>query len=80
MSTETTMEVTKPIGTIHPKQTMVLRVHIGTMKTDEFDFTLSTAMAGMPLVYCNKTDRYFSLSWQEICELAIEAGLGKDGS
>jgi hypothetical protein len=73
------MDVTKPIGTLHPKGTEFVRIRVGSMSTDGLLFELSTPSPGLPLVLCFKTKRYFSLNWEQICELAIEAGLGKDG-
>jgi hypothetical protein len=76
---EPPMEVTKPIGTIHPQNALImLTEHCGTAKDEQYDWDLSLGcLSRSPVIYCNKTKRYWSLSWQEICELAQAAGLGK---
>jgi hypothetical protein len=78
---ETPMEVTKPIGTLFPKGAVLRFEDTGFAKDELVDWALGLSLGSRaPTIYCRKTQRYYMLSWQEICELAQAAGLGKDGS
>lgn len=67
----------KIVGKVHPAKTMFLRVNAGTAKSDGVTYELTTSLAGSPIVNSSKTGKYFTLSWEDICNLAIEAGIDK---
>lgn len=64
-------------GTLHPSRTLMLRVHVGTAESDDgTKYTLSVNAAGYaPIVHSDKTGRWFTLSWQDIVDLAIAKGI-----
>jgi hypothetical protein len=64
-------------GKIHPPRTALIRVHVGDA-TDECGnkFQMSTLPAqGTPCIYSERTGKYYTLSWQDILDLAIESGI-----
>lgn len=66
----------KTVGTVYPKGSMFLRLHCGEANLGMTNFELATWVnTGSPLVYCELTGKTFSLSWQDILELAIKAGV-----
>lgn len=74
------MAKTKPIGTIHGKYAMFLRVHVGKGSHPDFgSFELSANAGGyMPMVRSDKTGKTFILSWSDIVNLAEKAGVFKE--
>lgn len=70
--------MSKKLGKIHGKGFMTLHMDCGTAKTDEYKLDLSTnASNGSPMVRNSVTNKWFTLNWQEIIDLAIEAGIDK---
>lgn len=66
-------------GTIHPKKSMFLRVHIGEAKAEDGSvYEMSTGMDGAPIIHSVKSGRWFSLSWQEIVNMAVEAEIDNE--
>lgn len=69
----------EPYGRIN-KGALFLREHVGTVKDDEGnEYDVALNMGGMsPMVESKQTGQYFSLSWQEIVKMAVEAGIDKE--
>lgn len=69
----------KKIGKIHPPESMFLRKNVGTAKADDGTvYELTTTFSdGSPIVNSDKTGKYFTLSWTDIINLAVDAGLDK---
>lgn len=62
----------KPDGGEH-QSTLFFRQHVGEAKDEKAGITyeLSFNMGGMhPIVHSSKTERYFTLSWHDIINLA----------
>ena len=65
------------IGKIYNKA-MFLRVHVGSAtSTDGTVYDMSTSTTGSPLIYSNKSKRFFALSWEDILSLALVMGIDK---
>ncbi len=64
-------------GEIVEKSKFILRVACGTAEdTDNgVKYELSTSIGGNPVVRNAKTGRFFVLSWDDILEMAQEAGI-----
>lgn len=63
-------------GRIHAPDTMFLRMHVGEAKSGDMGYELDTNMAAAnPIVRSKQSGKWFTLSWQDIIELAIEAGI-----
>jgi len=68
-------------GTLYtPHGAMFLREDRGkvTVHLDGGDMELEISTnygGGTPLVYCAETDRYFTLSWEDIVSMALRAGV-----
>ncbi len=62
-------------GTIHPPRTMFLRVHCGEAKAGKLKYEMATHIAGMPIVESKQTGKWFTLTWQDIIEQAVRAGI-----
>jgi hypothetical protein len=64
------------VGTVHPAKSMFLRQHIGTAENEKLKYEMTTILAnGCPLVESKQTGKHFSLSWQDILDLAVKAGI-----
>lgn len=65
------------VGQVHDKDVLFLRVDAGTAKSDENNFQLSINLDHSPLILCEETGKWFSLSWKDILALAVEAGISR---
>ncbi len=66
-------------GTILEKDALILRQVVGTAKDDDGnEYEMTASMDGSPLVKSMKTGRTFNLTWSDLCELAVEAGIDKE--
>ena len=66
------------IGKIHGKKAMFLRIHVGKTKSKngtEYEMSIH-AKDSSPIIFCEKTKRWFTLSWADILNLARESGIG----
>lgn len=64
------------IGTIHPPRSMFLHEGIGGATDGENKLAISVSFTSKtPLIRSETTGKWFSLSWQEILTLAVEAGI-----
>lgn len=60
---------------------LILRQHIGTATaSDGTVFELATSMGGSPIVKNETTGLSYSLSWQDILEMAAAAGINKEAA
>jgi hypothetical protein len=70
----------KTIGKIHDAKSLFLRVAVGKAKDPqtkiEYELTTNAGNAA-PMICSGKTGKYFLLSWQNIIDLAIKAGIDK---
>ena len=65
-------------GKIMPAKTMILRVAAGEAEAaDGTKYECSTNVNRTPLIRSGKTKKWFALSWEDIIELAIQAGIDK---
>jgi hypothetical protein len=64
------------VGTLHPRGTMFLRIFVGTAKEGREEYEMSLAAGGeSPLITSKRTGKIFSLSWEQMLELARRAGI-----
>ena len=70
----------KTIGTIDPAGTLILREVAAQIKFDDGrEYDLTAWLPGlMPCVQSKQTGKFFHLSWPEIVEMAIAAGVDKE--
>lgn len=68
----------KTAGTIHNTKYMALRMHVGTAESDGVAYEMSVD-AGLrtPIVRSKQTGKWFTLSWNEIVNMAVAAGVDK---
>jgi hypothetical protein len=70
--------MSKHIGTLHPKKTLFFRRHIGEAEAGKLTYEMATNMSeSIPIIQSKQTGKWFTLSWQEIIDLAILAGIDK---
>lgn len=69
------MSEVKPTGTILPPKTMLLRNSVGEASNGKLSYEMSYAMNGAPIVRSLTTDKWFTLSWSDILDLAVKAGI-----
>lgn len=64
-------------GEIHPPRTLFLRQNVGTLTGDDGSQFEATVNMGdlTPILKSEKTGKWFTLSWQDIVEMGIEAGI-----
>jgi hypothetical protein len=64
-------------GTIRPKSTLFLRMSCGKAENPETgEFELSTNVGGgNPIVLSKKTGKWFTMSWEDMINLAIARGI-----
>jgi len=65
----------KSIGEIHKPRTLFLRNHVGEATRGKLSYKMSTLMIGTPVVQSCQTGQWFTLSWENILELARAAGI-----
>jgi purine-nucleoside phosphorylase len=65
-------------GTMHPKETLIMRMGMGTASCGSQSYELSTGIAGNPIIKSETTGKYFSLSWADLIEVARVAGIDKE--
>lgn len=67
-------------GTVQPPKTMYLRQFVGTAEdADGSVFELSADVGQKtPIVMSKQTGNYFTLSWQDLINLAVERGIEKE--
>jgi hypothetical protein len=63
------------IGRVYPKGSMFLRTHVGTAEDGKRKYEMATNMNGTPIIESKQTGKWFSLSWQDILNLAEKAGI-----
>ena len=68
----------KKYGTLHPKKTLFLSMETGVAEANGVKYELTINMGNnTPIVSSSKTGKYFTLSWQDIINLAIDRGINK---
>ncbi len=74
---QTTEDPAPFIGRIIPAKAMILRHNVGTATgEDGTEYEMTTSVTDRsPLVKSSKTGKTFSLSWNDIINLAVQAGV-----
>jgi hypothetical protein len=69
------------VGTMHPRETMILRRYIGRAEREGtgLSYELTVGPAGNPIVQSDKTGKYFAIGWENILHLAALAGIDEEG-
>ena len=63
-------------GTIHSSGTLFLRMEIGTATgSDGTKYELSQSLSGQPMIRSGTTGKWWTVSFEELIEAAIEAGI-----
>lgn len=69
------------IGKIHPRGTIFLRRSYGKAsdpRTDR-DYDLDGSTGGLPMITSGRTGKIWSISWDELIDLAVAAGIDREG-
>ena len=65
-----------PAGKIHPPRTLLLRQHVGTATAGRLcNYEMATALNGTPIIKSLQTGKWYTLPWESIINLAVEAGI-----
>lgn len=68
----------EPKGKLYPPKTMFLRNDVGNAEADGIIYEMTTDFgSSIPLIHSSKTGNHFSLSWENIIDLAIERGINE---
>lgn len=63
-------------GTIHPSGSLLLRSSRGDAEAvDGRKYEFSTTLHGQPCIRSEKSGKYFVVSWEELLQMAIDAGI-----
>lgn len=63
-------------GKVLPAKTLILRIHVGEARDiTGVVYELSNTPGGTPLIKSSKTEKWFSLSWQDMVNMAKRAGI-----
>jgi len=54
---------------------MFLRTHVGEASEGKRKYEMATNMDGTPIIESKQTGKWFSLSWNDILNLAEKAGI-----
>ena len=67
--------ISETIGT-GKSSAMFLRMHCGTAKAGKREYEMSTNMGdGSPIIQSSQTGRSFTLNWEALIDMAVEAGI-----
>jgi len=66
-------------GTIYPAGELILRVAVGKAQNpaEGIEYEMTTGVDMSSLIKSSKTGKTYRLIWQEIIEMAIEAGIDR---
>lgn len=67
-------------GKILPKQKLIMMVHAGTAESGhgEHNYSLGTnALNGAPVILHEGNHQYWVISWEELLEMAVSAGINE---
>lgn len=66
-------------GKIYPKGALFLSVAIGSAGNEERGYELLTSgSSGAPMIESNQTGKTWSISWKELLDFAIAAGIDSE--
>ncbi|WP_418648852.1 hypothetical protein ACNQFN_11330 [Thauera butanivorans] len=63
------------MGKVHPSATLMLWNHAGTAKSGGNQYEFGFAMDGTPVVLSESSNRLWTISWRELLDMAIAAGV-----
>lgn len=66
------------IGKIHPKGTMLLRNSAGEATGGKVKYELCYSMAGTPIITSGKTGKIWTINWELLLQLAVNAGIDEE--
>ncbi len=70
--------MSKQIGKVHEKSTLFFRQYVGDAKSGKLQYEMATNMGGStPIIESKQTGKWFTVSWQELIDLAVKAGVDK---
>jgi len=73
------MDESKTIGEILSTETLILRHSVGTAEdSDGLKYEMTTSLNMSPLIRSHRTGKYFVLSWANIIDLAVNAGINEE--
>ena len=66
-------------GKIYPNGTLVLSIEAGSAGNEERRYQLLTSGAsGVPIIESKQTGKAWSISWEELIAMAVDAGIDRD--
>ncbi len=71
-----------PVGTLHPVGTELVAHHeYARVLTEETGdtYTLATGIGGTPAITSGRTGRIWTLDWEALIDLAVQAGIDGEG-
>lgn len=72
---------TKTIGKLYPPKAMFFREGIGEAKAGKLTYEMACGLPTCtPIIRSGKSGRWFALSWQDLIELAVQAGIDEPES
>lgn len=72
------MKKKRAIGKIYKPKTMFFREGVGSAKSGSDEYEMSLNMGGSCPIICSKTTgKWWTIGWEDLIELAVEAGIDK---
>ena len=66
-------------GKVYPKGTLFLSIEAGSAGNGERSYQLLTSgSSGVPMIESNQTGKAWSISWKELLDFAIAAGIDSE--
>lgn len=67
------------VGKVYPKGTLFLSIEAGSAANEERSYQLLTSgSSGVPMIESKQTGKTWSISWKELLDLAIAAGIDSE--
>lgn len=65
-------------GKIYPEEAMILRIFVGEGGANGKSYEVLTTMSQEPIVQSKQTGKYYHLTWSDIINMAVEAGIDEE--
>lgn len=65
------------IGRLIPSSCLIVRIEVGEAKNDSHEYELSHMPGGQPVITNIETGMHYTIGWQELIQLATDAGINE---
>jgi hypothetical protein len=65
------------MGTMIPKKSMIMTVHVGEAGSDAHQYGLATNLSGNPVIESKTSGKRYSFKWEHLIGYAVQQGIDK---